>query len=136
MVSLSICSTFLIVSSPAFSSMPVKRKFARREYCCWSSIDTSSSSTFFSSLVILCSLFSSCVVRLVTRTVSESILSCNLSESVCNARITRSSFSASMRWSTRESSMAMPLLCSRISVIGSLDSRLPLSLFRLFCLFG
>ena len=61
MVSLSVCSTFLVVSSPSFSSMPVKRKFARREYCCWSSIDTSSSSTVFSSSVILCSLFSSCV---------------------------------------------------------------------------
>ena len=32
--------------------------------------------------------------------------------------------------------MAMPLLCSCVSVIGGLDSRLPLSLFRLFRLFG
>ena len=32
--------------------------------------------------------------------------------------------------------MAMPLLCSRVSVIGGLDSRLPLSLFRLFRIFG
>ena len=63
-------------------------------------------------------------------------MSCNLSESVCHARITRSSFSASMRWSTRESSMAMSLLCSCVSVIGGLDSRLPLALFRLFGLFG
>ena len=47
MVSLSICSTFVVVSSPAFSSMPVKRKFARREYCCWSSIDNSSSCAVF-----------------------------------------------------------------------------------------
>ena len=32
--------------------------------------------------------------------------------------------------------MTMPLLRSRVSVIGGLDSRLPLSLFRLSRLFG
>ena len=42
-VSFSVCGTFVVSSSPAkLSSIPVKRKFARSEYCCWSSIVSSS----------------------------------------------------------------------------------------------